>query len=93
MLSRLILFLVLHTISLSWKQSKSPNLVYNDIYCGLKSGGPYTYLKYQTDRPAVSFSTTTTKAGTVYCIVTATEKIDGVLLQGGPSNEVKIVIP
>lgn len=79
-----------HSVSLSWAQSVTPNVAYNTVACGLKSGGPYTLLTYVSKHPIVSFSKSPVPKGTYYCVVSA-ENAAG--QTGGNSNEVKIVVP
>lgn len=79
-----------HSVSLNWTQSKSLDVAYNTVACGLKSGGPYTLLTYVSKHPIVSFSKSPVPKGTYYCVVSA-ENAAG--QTGGNSNEVKIVVP
>lgn len=79
-----------HTVQIQWTQSKSPNLIYNTVYCGTKPGGPYTLLKYQSPKPVTHVSRTISGSGTFYCVVTAT---DSQPLESKFSNETKVIVP
>jgi hypothetical protein len=77
------------TVTLTWTQSDSPGIVYNKVYCGYVSGGPYPWRRKTSD-PATSLKVLNVNSGTYYCMVTA---IDGQGIESVASNEVKVVVP
>jgi hypothetical protein len=78
-----------HSVTLSWTQSDSPNIVSNEVYCGPVSGGPYSFHR-NTRHPATSLIVPKVHSGTYYCVVTA---INDLGEESDPSNEVEVDVP
>jgi hypothetical protein len=78
-----------HSVTLSWTQSDSPNIVSNEVYCGRVSGGPYPFQR-ETLVPATSLAVPKVHSGTYYCVVTAT---DAQGVESGPSSELEVDVP
>jgi hypothetical protein len=77
-----------HTVSLSWGQSKSSVMGYF-IYRGLSATGPFTRLNPLPD-PATIYSDTAVVAGTVYYYAITAINTEGESVR---SNVVKAVVP
>jgi hypothetical protein len=78
-----------HSVTLNWTQSDSPNIASNEVYCGHVSGGPYPWHR-RTKAPETSMTVPGVNSGTYYCMVTA---IDGQGMESVASNEVEVAVP
>jgi len=78
-----------HTVTLYWIQSSSPDIVANKVYCGYVSGGPYPFF-HKTRNPTNRLTVPNIPSGHYYCMVTA---IDGQGMESVASNEVVVDVP
>ncbi len=78
-----------HSVTLTWKQSKSDGIAHDRVYCGHQSGGPYPQ-RYKTEYPETQVTKFNAQPGDYYCVVTAINQ-DG--YESKPSNEVHVVVP
>jgi hypothetical protein len=78
----------LHTVTLNWTASTTPNVTYN-VYRGTTSGGPYTKL---TSSPvsAVAYTDSTIFAGQTYYYVTTAIAAGA---ESAYSNEASAAVP
>lgn len=75
-------------VTVAWKQPTNTSLTANDIYAGLKPGGPYNLLHLHM-KPTDQLVYKGAPKGNYKAVVTAT----GLTGQSGPSNEITIVVP
>lgn len=78
-----------HSTDLSWNANRDVVIGYN-VYRGSAAGGPYTKINPVLDG-STSYTDSTVTGGTTYYYVVAA--VDSNNVQGGYSNEVKVVIP
>lgn len=79
----------LHTVTLRWTQSDSPDIVANKVYCSRVPGGPYPYY-HKTSSPTTLLRLSRIPSGQYYCMVTA---IDSQGMESIASNEVEVDVP
>ncbi|HEY7390710.1 MAG TPA: hypothetical protein VH640_19495 [Bryobacteraceae bacterium] len=79
----------LHSVSLSWNASQSPNLSYYNLYRGIVSGGPYPVVT--AVGPVTTYTDSNVQAGqTYYYVVTA---VDAIGAESTYSNEAAATLP
>ena len=78
-----------HSVTLTWKASKSPVNGYN-VYRGTKSGGPYSRINPDLVQ-GLSYKDESVRSGTTYYYVTRSVDADG--LESANSSEITATIP
>lgn len=77
----------------SWTQSKDP-IVGDQVRCGKKHGGPYTFAEVTCKTPCTKWTFRSVPAGTFFCIADAVAMLGkNNPVPSGPSNEARIVVP
>lgn len=78
-----------HSVTLTWKASKSPVKGYN-VYRGMKAGGPYLRINPVLVQ-GLSYQDRDVKSGVTYYYVTRSVDADG--LESPSSSEIKATVP
>lgn len=78
-----------HTVTLTWKASKSVVKGYN-VYRGTKSGGPYTRINHQLVQ-GLTYKDENVPGGATYYYVT--RSVDANARESANSNEITVTVP